>query len=259
MRRTPVKINKLDLARVFFRSFLIQASWSFDRMQSLGFAFALEPVIRKLYTDGEEYRSRLNVHMEYFNTQPYLALFILGAAARLEEERASGRDSGADVSGLKNALMAPLGALGDSFFWGALKPLMAVIAAALVLTGAWWAPLAFLALYNAWHLWLRVKALQWGYESAGDAVLLMSRYNFTKMARLFKATCLAVLGGMLGMSSLWKPEFRPVSSGSGIVPALAGLLITLVLAAFLKKGASPVKILLGLAAVCVALAFAGVA
>lgn len=258
MNGRPGEISRLDLVRVFLRSFLIQASWSFDRMQSLGFAFAIEPALRKLYPDREEYRSRLNVHMEYFNTQPYLASFILGAAVRIEEERASGRNTGADVSALKNALMAPLGAMGDSFFWGALKPLAALISVALLFAGVWWGPLVFVAVYNFWHLRLRAEVLLWGYRNAGDVVMLISRYSFTRMARFFKAMALAVLGGTLGMISTWKEEFKPALSLPNVVTAVVALLTTLVLLAALRKGGSPVKIVLGLAALCVALAFAGV-
>ena len=121
-------------------------------MQSIGFAYAIEPVLRKLYPDPAEYESRIRLHLEYFNTQPFLASYILGAVIRMEEDRAMGRDAGDDVPGLKATLMAPLGALGDSFFWGALKPLAAIVAVALLMTGYWWAPLVFLAFYNTWHV-----------------------------------------------------------------------------------------------------------
>jgi PTS system mannose-specific IID component len=251
-------IRTLDLLKVFIRSFLLQASWSYDRMQSLGFAYAIQPVLRRLYPDQEEYRSRLDLHMEYFNTQPYLAAFILGATAKLELERASGRGREADIPGLKSALMAPLGALGDSFFWGALMPLAAVIAVAMLMTGAWWAPLLFLVLYNTWHVGLRAGVFVWGYRSAGDAVALMSHYSFTKMAKLFKAVSLAVLGGTLGIASSWRPELKLTASLPGPVNAAAGLVITLVLVVVLRKGGSPVKLMLGLAGVCLVLAYLGV-
>ena len=240
------------------RSFLLQASWSYDRMQSLGFAYAIQPVLWRLYPDQEEYRSRLDFHMEYFNTQPYLAAFILGATARMELERASGRGRDADIPGLKSALMAPLGALGDSFFWGALTPLAAVIAVAMLMTGAWWAPLLFLVLYNSWHVALRARVFVWGYQSAGDAVALMAHYSFTKMAKLFKAVSLAVIGGTLGIASSWRPELKLTASLPDLANAAAGLVITLVLVVVLRKGGSPVKLMLGLAAVCLALAYTGV-
>jgi PTS system mannose-specific IID component len=250
-------IGKFDLLVVFCRALLIQASWSVDRMQTIGFAYALEPVLRKLYTDPSEYENRLKFHMDYFNTQPYFASFILGATVRMEQDRASGRNETADVSGLKKNLMAPLGALGDSFFWGALKPMAAAIAVASMIAGFWWAPLLFLVIFNAWHLGLRLAMLFWGYASAGDAVALLARYGFTKMARRFKILSLAVLGGILGAMPLWRTEFRPASSISTVM-MLSGLVLTLILVAFMRRGGSPVKLMLGLAAICFALAYAGV-
>ncbi len=255
-------LGSRDLFRVFWRSLLIQASWSYDGMQSLGFAYALLPVLKKLYPDRAEFEERLRLHMEYFNTQPYLASFILGAVVRLEEDRAAGRVSASaiDAAGLKAALMAPLGALGDSFFWGALKPLAAVIAVALAMAmaGAWWAPILFLALYNLWHVGLRMSVLFWGYHSSGDALALMERYSFTRMARLFKAISLSVLGGILAGISGWRPEFGPNLPLPGPVVAVAALASTMVLVSVLRRGGSPIKLMLGLALFCLALAYAGV-
>ncbi len=250
-------IRARDLIRVFARSFLIQASWSFDRMQSLGFAYAMQPALRRVYPDPDEYRARMGLHMEYFNTQPYLASFILGATVRLEEDRALGAGD-QDIAAFKNTLMAPLGALGDSFFWGALKPLAACIAAALVLAGVWWGPLLFLVIYNSIHVWVRADMLVLGYESRGDVVQLMSRYRFTKLARLFKVITLAVLGGIIGMVPIWRSELKPLAAVPGPVIAAAGLMLTMVLVVILRKGGSPVKLMLGLAAASVALAYAGV-
>jgi mannose/fructose/N-acetylgalactosamine-specific phosphotransferase system component IID len=249
-----------DLLRLFWRSLLIQASWSYQGMQSLGFSYALLPVLKKLYPERAEFEARLRLHMEYFNTQPYLASFILGAVARLEEDRAAGRASASeiDAAGLKAALMAPLGALGDSFFWGALKPLAAVIAVALVMAGVWWAPVLFLVLYNFWHVGLRFCVLFWGYTSRGDAMALMDRYSFTRMARLFKAISLSVLGGILATISGWRPEFVPNLPLPGPVVAVAALASTMVIVFVLRRFGSPIKLMLGLALFCLALAYAGV-
>jgi mannose PTS system EIID component len=254
--RNEVEIS--EMLKVFWKSFLIQASWSFDHMQSLGFAYAIQPVLRKLYPDQTEYESRLRAHMEYFNTQPYLASFILGAVARMEQDRASGRNSSADVSSLKTALMAPLGALGDSFFWGSLKPFSAVVAVSLLMANAWWAPIVFLILYNIIHVGLRAEMLFHGFISAGNAAELIARYHLTKMAKLFKAISLTVLGGILGVLPTWRTEFRMDLPLPSAVSAFAGLLATLILVAILRKWGSPVKLMLGLAALCVALAYGGV-
>lgn len=227
-------------------------------MQSLGFAFAMVPVLRRLYPDPAERGRRVALHMEYFNTQPYLASFILGAAARLEEELALGSRPDADVSELKKTLMAPLGALGDSFFWGSLKPLAAAAAVAALLAGAWWAPVLFLVLFNAGHVTLRLALVRLGYRTGGDVVALLSRYNFTRLASLFKAMTLAVAGSAVGMVTLWREEFRPLWPCPAPACALAGLAMALVLAGLLRKGLSPAKLMLGLAALCLALAFGGI-
>ncbi len=227
-------------------------------MQSLGFAYAIEPALRKLYPDPEEYESRLRLHMTYFNTQPYLASYILGAVTRLEQERASGRKPLADVQGLKTSLMAPLGAIGDSFFWGSLKPFAAVMAVALVITGSWWAPLLFLAVYNSVHVVLRAGVLVSGFRSGGDAVEFMARYRFTKTAKLLKVTSLAMLGVIPGMLPAWRPEFRFAVTAPDMAVSAAGLALTLGIVGLLRKGGSPVKFMLGLGAACLVLAYAGV-
>jgi PTS system mannose-specific IID component len=252
-------IRTIDLLGVFWRSFFIQASWSYDRLQSLGFAFALIPILRRLYPDRETFTGRLAAHTEYFNTQPYLASFVLGAAARAEEDRAMGRNTAADVVELKKTLMAPLGALGDSFFWGSLKPFAASAAVAVLLTGAWWAPLLFLFLYNIVHVGLRLSLVFVGYETAGDVVALMSRYNFTKLARRYKVMSLAIIGCIVGTLSDWDPEFRSSVSLFPPLLAAAGLTLTLGMIALIRVGASPVKIMIGLAAACLILALGGFA
>ncbi len=257
MKRKHNGIGTRDLLAVFSRALLIQAAWSFERMQTIGFAYAIEPALRKLYPDPSEYEARLKVHTDYFNTQPYFASFILGAAIRLEEDRASGRNAAIDPSGLKATLMAPLGALGDSFFWGALKPMAAAVAVAALLSGFLWAPLLFLAIFNAWHIGLRLGMLFWGYSTGGDAVALMARYGFTKIAKRFKILSLASLGGILGLMPFWTPEFRP-STGISVPLMLAGLVLTLILVALARRGGSPVKLMLGLSVLCLALAYAGV-
>jgi mannose/fructose/N-acetylgalactosamine-specific phosphotransferase system component IID len=227
-------------------------------MQSIGFAYAIEPVLRSLYPNSAEYESRMHLHLEYFNTQPYLASYILGAVIRMEEDRATGRNANGDVTGLKTSLMAPLGALGDSFFWGALKPLAAVVAVALFMTGYWWAPFMFLAIYNVWHVGLRAGMLFWGYRSGGDAVALMTRYSLMKTATRYKLITLTLLGAIIGMFPVWRFEFHPMVGGSLWSIALYWLAIIVALVVIFRRGGSPIQLMLGLAVSCLALAYAGV-
>lgn len=251
------RIGNRELFGIFFRSLLIQATWSFERMQSLGFAFSLAPALRRLYPDRGEFESRLLAHQSYFNTQPYLAAFILGAAARLEEERASGVKSDADISAVKETLMAPLGALGDSFFWGALKPMSAAIAAGLLLTGSIWAPVLYLVVYNMVHLSTRAGVLWLGYKSGGDTSVFVTRYNFSAAARIFKAISLSVLGGVVGMITLWRPEITYVLSLPGPLLAAGAMVSVAATAVLMRRGASPVGLITVFAVICLIVALSG--
>jgi mannose/fructose/N-acetylgalactosamine-specific phosphotransferase system component IID len=250
-------LRTVDLLGVFWRSFFIQSSWSYARMQSLGFAFALIPVLRRLYPDRAEYAARLGVHLEYFNTQPYLASFLLGAVARKEEQRAAGWSRVDEASAVKKALMAPLGALGDSYFWGGLKPLAASVAVAALLSGAWWAPLLFLALYNVAHVGMRGALIFAGYATGGDVAVLVSRFHITHTARVFKVLALSVIGCIAGTAAFWDPLFRPVRSAAGPAVPAAAMAAVLGLSGLLRIGGTPVKLMIGLAAFCLALVLGG--
>lgn len=250
-------IGTKDLLKVFLRSLLIQASWSFEMMQSLGFAYSMIPALRKIYPDKKAFEERLLAHASYFNTQPYLSAFILGASVRLEEERAAGRRSDEDISGMKEALMAPLGALGDSLFWAALKPFAAALAVIFILTGSWWAPVLYLIVFNIVHLTIRLGLLLHGYRSGGDFAEFVTRYNLTETARMFKAISLALLGGVVGMMNLWMPELRPGGMPS-VALVLGSMAVVFVVIALMRKGASPIMLMIALAAICIAAAFFGV-
>jgi PTS system N-acetylgalactosamine-specific IID component len=154
--------------------------------------------------------------------------------------------------------MAPLGAVGDSFFWGALKPLAAAAAVAAFITGSGFAPFLFLAIFNIWHIGLRVGMLFRGYATGGDAVALMERGHFTKTAKRFKLMSLCILGGVLGLMPNWRPELKPAFRVPGFALALSGMLLTLVLIAIVRRSGSPVKLMLALAVICIALAYAGI-
>jgi hypothetical protein len=100
--------------------------------------------------------------------------------------------------------------------------------------------------------------LFWGYRSGGDAMALMARHSLMKMAKRLKRITLAVLGGIIGMVPDWRMEFQPAFSTSILPTAFVWLVVTLVLVVILRRGGSPIKLMLGLAALCLALAYAGV-
>ena len=162
------RVTKRSLTRVFFRALFIQAAWNPRGMQNLGFASAIAPALADLYRDRQGRIVAARRHLELFNCHPYAAAAIVGGAVRLEEEVAAGNASPRDVSTFKSSLASPFAALGDGFFWLALRPTAALLAAlAQPFLGLWYVPL-FLLVYDSVHLAARASLFGAGYRKAGD-------------------------------------------------------------------------------------------
>ena len=103
-----VALTKQDRISVCFRSTFLQGSWNYERMQNGGYCYAMIPAIKRLYTTKEEQAEALKRHLEFFNTQPYVAAPILGVTLALEEERANGAPvDDAAIQGVKVGMMGP--------------------------------------------------------------------------------------------------------------------------------------------------------
>ena len=46
-------ITRKDFKKIFWRSFTLLGSFNYERMEALGFLYAVEPVLRKIYKDDE--------------------------------------------------------------------------------------------------------------------------------------------------------------------------------------------------------------
>jgi PTS system mannose-specific IID component len=226
-------LRRRDLARVFARSLWLQASWSFEGMQSLGFAYAMEPALDRLRRAGAGAGEPRNRHLEFFNTHPYLASAILGCVVRLEEE---GRAEAAQR--VKGLLMGPCGALGDSLYWGGLKPLFMLVAVAAALRGALWAPWLFLGSFAVANLGGRLLFFFEGYREGLGIVEKLGRMNLLNWSRRIKAVCAVTLGLVVtGAAATW-PGTDDVAPRWAAVGLAGGGAV--VLAWAFRKGMRPV-------------------
>jgi len=165
------RVPRATLLRVFWRCLFLQASWNRRGMQNLGFAYAIDPALRALYPDRAERLEALRRHLGFFNCHPYMASAIVGGAIHHEERVAVGLEPRDGPLHYKSTLQGPLAALGDAFFWTALRPFAGALAAAGALLVGWQAIVVALVLYNAVHLTLRVGLFRAGY-AGGDAVVV---------------------------------------------------------------------------------------
>jgi PTS system mannose-specific IID component len=164
-------------------------------MQNLGFVYALMPMAERRNSAMAGSSDFIQRHLVFFNTHPYMSASILGSVVRLEEDSARDQDGDAIVR-LKKTMMGPYAAIGDTFFWGALRPFAAIIAVTAVLQGALWAPIAFLAIYEPFHIWIRWKGFLEGYRLGPQGFQFVQALNLTAMApkiRWLSVVCLALM------------------------------------------------------------------
>jgi PTS system mannose-specific IID component len=166
----PPKVSTPALARAFWRCLFLQAAWNRRGMQNLGFAYAISPALRELYPDPAAREEAVRRHLGFFNCHPYMAAPILGGAIHHEEKVARGEEPPSRPVQYKQTLQGPLAAIGDGFFWTALRPFFGALAALGALVVGWPGIVGALALYNVIHLVLRAGLFRAGYEK-GDAVV----------------------------------------------------------------------------------------
>jgi PTS system mannose-specific IID component len=242
------------LLRVFLRSLFLQASWNPQGMQNLGLAYALYPALERLYPEKQALEEAVRRHLVFFNTHPYVAAAIVGGVLYHEQRIARGEEPPDKVVAFKAALMGPLAALGDGFFWLSLKPATGAVCAALVPVLAAWAALLFLFLYNLVHLTLRARLYLMGLTLGDRLVEAVARANLPTRGAKLRALAAACAGGL----AAWLAVSFGANAGGRFAPLLsAGCLALGVVSYLLVARRVPNYVVLYLAAglACAAGAF----
>ena len=194
------KVTKSDLNAVVMRSNLFQGSWNFERMQALGFAYSMVPVIKRLYPvqDSQERKDAIKRHLEFFNTQPFVGAPVLGVAIAMEEQRANGKPvEDAAINGIKVGLMGPLAGVGDPIYWGTARPVFAALGAGLALNGSILGPILFFVLFNLVRLATRYYGVIYGYRKGLDVVSDMSGGLLQKLTEGASLLGLFIMGALV--------------------------------------------------------------
>ena len=192
-----IQLSVSDRKKVWWRSTFLQGSWNYERMQNLGWAYAMIPAIKKLYTKKEDQAAALERHLEFFNTHPYVASPILGVTLALEEERANGADiDDTAIQGVKIGMMGPLAGIGDPVFWFTVRPILGALGASLAMTGNIVGPLLFFIGWNAIRMAFLWYTQEFGYKAGSEITKDMSGgilQDITKGASILGMFILAVL------------------------------------------------------------------
>ncbi|WP_420440918.1 PTS system mannose/fructose/sorbose family transporter subunit IID [Candidatus Palauibacter sp.] len=220
-----MKPRRRDFVRALLRSFSIQGSWNERTMTGPGMAHALAPLLSRIHADDPAaFRRAVQRHSRAFNAHPYLAPVAIGALARLESD---GADADT-LSRFRSALRAPLGALGDGVAWAGWRPFCASAAGIAFVLGLdpLFAAGAFLLVYNAGHLALRVWGLRCGWRSGRSVASALKRAPLRRIERALVAANQVLIGVLAALliGRLAGTDHALWTDGGAVIVALMGYL-----------------------------------
>jgi Phosphotransferase system, mannose/fructose/N-acetylgalactosamine-specific component IID len=244
-------VTSSDLVTMVWRSLFLQASFNYERMQACGWLYGILPVLKKIHTNKEDLSKSLKMHLEFFNTHPFLVNFIMGLVVAMEESK---KDQNT-IRAIKVATMGPLGGIGDALCWLTLLPITAGLGASMAMgpdpnpAG----PIIFLVLFNIAHFSLRFGLMRYGYYTGVKAIATMKEQT-KKISHAASIIGLTVVGGliasMIKLKLAWVIVVGQASIAlqekvfDAIMPNMLPFAYTLLMYYLLKKSYSPVKLIL---------------
>jgi PTS system mannose-specific IID component len=237
-----VTVTPATLRRVFWRCLFLQAAWNRRGMQNLGFAYAMDPALRRLYPDPARRAEALRRHLATFNCHPYTAAAIVGGAIHHEERVAAGEEPPGAAPAYKQVLQGPLAAVGDGFFWAGLRPFFGALAAVGTLVAGWPALVVAILAYNVLHLWLRWNLFRAGYRCGDEVVTRLAALSlpaWTSRLRDGGAVLCGVAAGLWALGSAagagrWIGAAVLIAAAGGV--AVLGLRARLLPTAYVTMG-----------------------
>ncbi len=138
VRKGPGLLTRRDVFSAWLRwLFFSHSTWNWERMQGLGFAHSMTPIIAKLYKNKADVSAALKRHLVFFNTQPDVGGVIHGIVIAMEEERAAGAEISDDaINGIKCGLMGPMAGIGDTVQQGIIIPILLALGMSIATGGA---------------------------------------------------------------------------------------------------------------------------
>lgn len=190
------ELSKKEFGTIFWRSFTLLGSFNSERMEALGFLYALLPSLKRIWGDDEEgYKAALHRHMAAFNMTVAPSPLVMGMTVAMEER--AKRDPDFDVSSInaiKVSLMGPLSGIGDTFFWGIFKVLACSLGASFAMKGSILGPIMLLLAFNLPNFITRWITLKVGYQNGTE---LLDKLTNSGAMKLF-----TYVAGIVGVASI---------------------------------------------------------
>lgn len=228
----------------------------------MGYMYAIEKPLRKIYPNDDDYYAALKRHTETFNITPHVSPFLMGLGVAMEEQNAKSEDFDAEsVNNVKVGLMGPLSGIGDSFFWGTFRVIAAGIGIGIAQSGSILGALVYFLIYTAIHFITKILAGKYGYK-LGASFLENASENHTMEKLSYGASILGmtVIGAMVATMvslqttlsfTLAETETTLQSIFDQIFPGLLPLGVTFLCVWLYNKNVKTIYIILGIFAACI--------
>ncbi|QUJ69500.1 PTS mannose/fructose/sorbose transporter family subunit IID (plasmid) [Photobacterium sp. GJ3] len=256
------ELTKADINKMAWRSLLLQASFNFERMQASGWLYGLLPALKKIHTNRDDLAKSMKGHMGFFNTHPFLVTFVMGIILAMERSK----QNVSSIQNTKIAVGAPLGGIGDAMFWLTLLPICGGIGADLALQGSILGAVVFFLLFNVVHFGLRFGLAHYAYRM-GVAAIPLIKANTKKVGHAASIVGMTVIGALVATYVRLSTTLE-ITAGDAVVkvqdgvidklmPAFLPLIYTLLMYALVKRGWSPIRLIIVTVVLGVAGKFAG--
>lgn len=185
------QLDRKTLNKMVMRSFNLQASFNYERMQAGGWLYSILPGLEKIHTDKDDLSASMAHNLEFFNTHPFLVTFVMGIVLSLEQNKVNIPT----IRAVRVAAMGPLGGIGDALFWFTLVPVTAGITSQMALDGSIMAPILFLLIFNLAQFALRFFLMYWSYDLGTGAIDVLTE-NATEFTRAASILGVFVVGAL---------------------------------------------------------------
>ncbi|MBI4179642.1 PTS system mannose/fructose/sorbose family transporter subunit IID [bacterium] len=218
---SPARPEGVSPWDIFFKSFFVQAAWNDERMQNIGFLFAVRKSLSRIWREEpRQFDEACARSSTFFNTHPYFSPALMGMVVHIEEKIAEGLALPEDVESAKGRIGPPLNALGSLWFWDHLKVLCFLMALPLLMLphprAVAFGAIAMFVCFNISHLRTRWLGLDLGLRFGEGMVKdLIERFPSRRLAAYRRASAFLLgLATPLVMSSLYlhaQSRFPPLS------------------------------------------------
>ena len=251
-------VTKKDLLYSWFKWFIFShCCINYERFESLGFTNAISHILAKLYPSKEDLSEALERHQEFFNTEPYIGIVIMGISVAMEEQRAKdGSVSGEAITAVKTGLMGPLAGIGDTLNQAIIYPILLAFSVALVLENNLGVAgvVIYCVLVVAAMAAQSIYFVNYGYRLGKDAVSKILKGGL--MDRIVHAAGIVGCGVLGALTATYVSLSTTLTYGSGeqaislqadfldqLMPKMLPLAVTLVCFWLVKKGKGAIKIM----------------